>query len=150
MTSFVEAMPNMLRHKGVWEGIYRHVDIDGKLIDEHRMTTRCEFPDDGEFAYIQDNHLRWADGREQRHRFGGVFRDGLLWWDIERFSGYAWETREGVLMLKLDRKDEPGVSFIEMITLAEDGETRARTWQWFKQGSPFRRTLCDEWRVSRD
>jgi hypothetical protein len=148
MTRFAEAMPNMIRHKGMWEGIYRHVDRDGTLIDQHRMTTICEFPEEGEFAYIQDNHLRWDDGREQRLRFGGTFRDGLLWWDTERFSGYAWETREGVVMLKLDRKDEPGVSFIEMINLSEDGRTRARTWQWSRDGAPFKRTLCDQWRVA--
>lgn len=147
MKSFAEAMPNMLRHQGTWDGIYRYIERNGTLVDEHRMTTLCEFPEKGEYAYIQDNHLRWDDGREARHRFGGAYRDGLLWWDTERFSGYAWETREGVLMLKLDRKDEPGVSFIEMITLSHDGRTRARTWQWFQDGSPFRRTLCDEWRV---
>jgi hypothetical protein len=146
MSSFAEAMPNMLKHEGRWEGVYRHVDRDGRLVDRHEMTTLCEFPSAGEFAYIQDNHLRWADGREMRHRFGGVFRDGLLWWDTDRFAGYAWETREGVLMLRLDRKDEPGVHFIEMITLSADGQSRARTWQWFRGGSPFRRTLCDEWR----
>jgi hypothetical protein len=50
-------------------------------------------------------------------------------------------------MLKLDRKDEPGVSFIEMISLSSDRRTRARTWQWFRNGDPFRRTLCDEWRT---
>jgi len=147
VTSFAQAMPNMLRHEGTWEGVYRHVDRDGTLVDQHEMTTVCEFPSGGEFAYVQHNHLRWNDGREARRSFGGVFRDGLLWWDNERFAGYGWETREGVLMLKLDRKDEPGVHFIEMITLSGDGQTRARTWQWFRDGVPFRRTLCDEWRV---
>lgn len=146
MTTFAEAMPNMLRHEGVWEGVYRHVDRDGTLVDQHEMTTRCEFPASGQFAYVQHNHLRWNDGREVRRSFGGVFRDGLLWWDNDRFSGYGWETREGVLMLRLDRKDEPGVHFIEMITLGANG-TRARTWHWFRNGVPFRRTLCDEWRV---
>jgi hypothetical protein len=34
-----------------------------------------------------------------------------------------------------------------MISISDDGATRARTWQWFKDGSPTRRTLCDEWRV---
>ena len=147
MTSFAEAMPNMVKHEGRWEGIYRHVARSGALIDEHEMTTLCEFPVDGEFAYIQDNHLRWKDGRALRHRFGGVFRDGLLWWDTDRFAGHAWETREGVLMLRLDRKDEPGVHFVETIQLASDGRTRARTWQWFEHGAPTRRTLCDEWRL---
>lgn len=148
MTSFAQAMPAMLRHRGTWEGIYRHVGRDGDLIDQHRMTTRCEFPDEGEFAYIQHNHLRWDDGRELRLVSQGVFRDGLLRWDTERCAGHGWETREGVVMLTLDRKDEPGVRFVEMITLSDDGRTRARTWQWFRDGTPFKRTLCDEWRIA--
>jgi len=147
MTSFAEAMPNMLRHEGTWEGVYRHVDRDGTLVDQHEMTTLCEFPQAGEFAYIQHNHLRWIDGREAKRSFGGMYRDGLLWWDNDRFVGYGWETREGVVMLKLDRKDEPCVRFVEMIMLSDDGQTRARTWQWFRDGVPFRRTLCDERRV---
>lgn len=147
MTSFAEAMPHMIAHEGKWEGIYRHVDRDGTLVDRHHMTTLCEFPVEGEFAYIQHNHLRWDDGREVTRSFGGVLRDGLLHWDTDRFCGTGWETREGVVMLRLDRKDEPGVHFIEMITLSADGQSRARTWQWFRDGTPFRRTLCDEWRV---
>ncbi len=148
MNSLAESMPAMLRHRGRWEGVYRHISSEGELIDQHRMTTRCEFPETGEFAYVQHNHLRWDDGREARLHFGGVFRDGMLWWDTERFAGYGWETREGVVMLKLDRKDEPGVSFIEMISMSEDGRSRARTWQWFRDGTPFKRTLCDEWRLN--
>jgi hypothetical protein len=148
MIPIAEAMPALFAHAGTWEGVYRHVDRDFTLVDQHRMTTVCQFPADGPYAYVQHNHLRWDDGREVKRVFGGVYRDGRLWWDTDRFSGHGWETREGVLMLKLDRKDEPGVHFIEMITLSGDGAARARTWQWFRDGIPFRLTLCDEWRVS--
>jgi len=144
--TFAEAMPSMLRHAGTWEGVYRHVDRDFTLVDEHRMWTHCSFPTDGDVAYIQHNRLSWADGRTAEHRFGGVFRDGLLHWDTDRFVGYGWETM-GVVMLRLDRRDDPGVHFVEMINLADDGRTRSRTWQWFRNGVPFRRTLCDEERV---
>lgn len=143
-------MPALFAHEGIWDGIYRHIDADGTLIDQHRMRTRCEFPTAGEYAYVQHNHLIWPDGREQRLSFGGVFRDGRLWWDTDRFHGAGWETLDNVLMLTLHRKDEPGVRFTEMIQIADDGESRARTWQWFRNGTPFKRTLCDERRVSRD
>lgn len=148
MTPFAEAMPNMLRHAGEWDGIYRHFGRDGALIDEHRTRTLCEFPTSGPYAYIQSNWLSWADGRTLERRFGGVFRDGMLHWDTDRFTGYGWETHSGSVMLRLDRKDEPGVHFVEMIHLADDGQTRARTWQWFEEGVPTRRTLCDEWRIA--
>ncbi len=148
MTGFAEAMPHMIAHAGEWEGVYRHIARDGSPIDEHRMHTRCEFPADGEYAYIQHNRLSWADGRTEERSFGGVFRDGRLWWDTDRFHGHGWETDEGVVMLRLDRKDAPGVHFIEMIVLSADGNSRARTWQWFEDGAPTRRTLCDEWRIA--
>jgi hypothetical protein len=32
--------------------------------------------------------------------------------------------------------------------MSDDGRTRARTWQWFRDGTPYQRTLCDEWRVA--
>ena len=149
--TFAEAMPNMLRHAGHWEGVYRHVARDFTLIDEHRMWTNCEFPTEGAFAYIQSNRLESPDGRVETRSFGGVFRDGLLHWDTDRFSGTGWETHHGIVMLRLDRKDvAPGSSgayFTEMIELSADGDSRARTWQWFEGGEPVRRTLCDEWRV---
>ncbi|MFN5128849.1 MAG: hypothetical protein ACK519_10415 [Sphingomonadaceae bacterium] len=144
---FAAAMPNMIRHQGEWEGTYRHLDRDGALLDEHRMWTWCEFPDAGPFAYVQHNRLSWDDGRIATYEFGGVYRDGRLYWHTDRFSGYGWETEEGTLMLKLDRLDVPGAYYIEMINIAPDNQTRARTWQWFKDGRPWKRTLCDEWRV---
>lgn len=145
---FRTAMPALVAHEGEWQGIYRHVDRNFTLVDQHHMWTRCEFPDDGPFAYVQHNRLWWDDGRVAERRFGGVYRDGLIHWDTDRFTGYGWQTHEGTAMLRLDRKDEPGVHFIEMINLADDGQTRSRTWQWFRDGAPFRRTLCEEWRVS--
>ncbi len=145
--AFTSAMPNMLRHEGEWEGVYRHIDCDGALLDQHQMWTWCEFPDDGPFAYVQHNRLTWDDGRTATYEFGGIYREGRLYWDTDRFFGYGWEAEEGTLMLKLDRLDVPGAYYIEMINIAPDNQTRARTWQWFKDGRPWKRTLCDEWRV---
>lgn len=142
--SFAEAMPNMLRHAGTWEGVYRHIARDFALLDEHRMWTFCEFPTDGPYAYIQHNRLTWADGRTEERSFPGTFRGGLLHWDTDRFTGYGWEAADGTVMLRLDRKDVANAHFVEMINLSSDGNTRARTWQWFEDGAPTRRTLCDE------
>ena len=38
----------------------------------------------------------------------------------------------------------------EMIQIADNAKTRARTWQWFKNHILFQRTLIDENRVSVD
>lgn len=147
MIDFAAAMPVMLRHAGKWEGTYTYIARDGTVLDRHRTWTLCEFPTDGEYAYIQSNRLTWDDGRTLERSFGGRFSGGLLHWDTDRFVGTGWETREGVVMLRLDRKDEPGVHFIEMIVLSDDGRTRSRTWHWLEHGVPTRRTLCDEVRV---
>lgn len=148
MTSLAEAMPNMLRHAGEWDGVYRHVATDGSQLDEHRTWTRCEFPETGPHAYVQHNRLTWADGRTLERTLCGSFRDGMLHCETDRVLGYVWETREGAVMMRLDYKLEPGLWFIEMISLSDDGQSRARTWQWFQDGKPLKRTLCDEWRVA--
>ena len=77
----------------------------------------------------------------------GVYREGRLWWDTETFHGSAWETHDGMILLNLERKDDPGARFFEIIVMGETGKHRARTWHWFKDGKLFKRTLCDEWRV---
>lgn len=139
-------MPNMLAHEGHWDGVYRHQAADGSLIDEHRVLTHCEFPDAGEYAYIQHNELIWPNGATAKYEFGGTYRDGKIYWETDRFSGYGWDS-EGLLLLRLDRKDAPDERYTEMIEIADDGQSRARTWQWFRNGVPYKRTLCDEKRV---
>lgn len=147
MTGLAEAMPNMLRHAGEWDGIYRHIAADGSLLDEHRTWTRCEFPQSGAYAYVQHNRLTWADGRTLERTLCSSFRNGMLHCETDRVRGYVWETREGTVMMRLDYKLEPGLWFIEMISLSEDARSRARTWQWFQNGKPLKRTLCDERRI---
>jgi hypothetical protein len=144
---FAAAMPAMLLHAGEWDGTYTHLDLDGTIIDQHRTRTWCSFPDDGLDAYIQKNILIWPDGRTATYEFGGVFNGTHLIWDTDRFHGLGWQTHEDTVMLRLERRDTPGAYYVEMINLAPDGQTRARTWQWFKDGKPWKRTLCDEWRV---
>ena len=138
------AMPAMLLHEGWWEGWYRDFDCDGTLLDERRVKTHCEFPDAGPSHYVQHNWLSWPDGRKATYEFGGRLDGERLVWETDRFAGYAWQTGEETLMLKLDRFDVPDSFYIEMIHLAPDGQSRARTWQWFRDGKPWKRTLCDE------
>lgn len=142
-------MPALLLHEGVWVGTYRFVNQDGKLIDEYQSRIECVFPDDGPFVYVQKNYYEWSDGRVFETEFGGELHGDRIWWDTDRFSGYGWTTYDNIVMLTLDRKDDPGVSFSEMIVLAPNQDYRARTWQWFRDGKPFQRTLCDERRADR-
>ena len=116
-------MPAMLLHEGHWQGWYRDFSTDGALLDARRVKTWCEFPDDGPHHYIQHNWLTW---------------------ETDRFAGHGWQTAEDVLMLRLDRRDVADAYYIEMIVTAADRRTRARTWQWFQGGLPWKWTLCNE------
>ena len=140
-------MPAMLRHEGTWEGTYRFVDLAGNTTDLHSSRIECVFPDDGPFAYVQRNFYEWDDGRTLQLEFGGEIQGDRLFWDTERFRGYGWTTDDDIVMLTLERKDEPGVTFTEMILLAPDPNYRARTWHWFRDGKLYQRTLCDERRT---
>lgn len=145
---FHAAMPGMRLHEGTWEGVYTHIDSDAAIIDKHKVRIRCEFPTSGEFVYIQHNHFMWEDGREFKATLPGTFKDDRLWWDLDTFNGSAWETKDGLILLNLDRKDDPGANFFELIAMGSTGRHRSRTWHWFKDGKLFKRTLCDEWKVS--
>jgi hypothetical protein len=138
------AMPAMLLHEGHWQGWYRDFSADGMLIDARRVKTWCEFPDHGPHHYVQHNWLEWDDGRTATYEFGGTLVGDRLHWETDRFAGHGWQTAEDVLMLRLDRRDVADAYYIEMIALAADRRTRARTWQWFQGGAPWKWTLCNE------
>ncbi len=141
-------MPALLAHEGVWQGSYRTVNLDGETTDLHDSRVECVFPDDGPFHYEQRNRFEWPDGRVHEAAFGGVLKDRSIHWDTDSFSGRGWTSGDRIVLLKLDRKDEPDVTFTEIIVLGEDGVNRGRTWHWFRDGVLFQRTLCNEYRVT--
>lgn len=144
--------PAMRAHEGVWTGVYTHLDAGGRQVDRHSARVVCEFPAGaearGEPFYVQHITFTWPDGRVREDRFDGRISgergsDERILFDTPTFTGAAWESGDLVL-LHLDRKDEPGAYFVEIIVMAPGGESRARTWHWFKDGALIRRTLCDE------
>lgn len=134
-------------HLGTWKGTYRHIDLLAQEEELIQSQVICEFPED-EVFYRQTIQLTHADGRVTHAGFDGIDRGDHLWFDTETFIGKSWETSDGVVLLNLQRKDEPGAHFVEVIILADGGQNRARTWHWFKHGQLYRRTLCDEVRVA--
>lgn len=138
--------PAMRAHEGVWEGTYTHLDAQGREIDRHGARVVCEFPASGDPFYVQHIRFEWPDGRVREDRFDGRIEGERIVFDTDTFTGAAWESG-ALVLLHLDRKDEPGTHFVEIIVMAPDGRTRARTWHWFKGGVLVRRTLCDERRA---
>jgi hypothetical protein len=51
------------------------------------------------------------------------------------------------MFLRFARVDLPGIEILEMIEADFTADIRMRSWQWRKDGQPFRRTLVDERRV---
>jgi len=142
-----EIMPQILLHEGVWEGTYRHIDINGNIIDSYKSKIECIFPKEGDVVYHQKNLYTWEDGRKLETEFPGYLVDNKIFWDTPTFTGYGWMSGENIFLLELDRKDEIGARFHEAIVMGENNDIRARTWHWFKNGKCFKRTLCDEIKI---
>ncbi len=147
-------MPLLARHEGVWEGIYRYYDADGKLVDEHRSKLLCRFPDEGAYPYHQTNHYLWADGRREVRDFPADYRDGRVWWNNDLIEGWAAELglddKHRTVVLYWQRTGDPDLYLYEMIQLSDDGTRRCRTWHWIRAGRLETRTAIEEELVSRD
>lgn len=141
-------MPGIIWHKGVWEGTYRHIDMEGNTLDVHNSRVACIFPSSGETVYLQHNTFTWEDGRIHQAEFQGKLVGDKIYWDTDTFSGYGWITNDNIFLLTLDRKDDIGAKFHEIIVMGDNKNHRVRTWHWFKNGECFKRTLCNEYRIS--
>jgi hypothetical protein len=146
-------MPLLARHEGVWEGIYRYYDLSGRQTDQHESRLLCRFPVSGH-AYHQTNYYRWANGKRETRDFPATVENGRLKWDNEFIVGWACDVAlddfKRTTMLNWTRTGEPDLYLYEMIQLSDDGKSRARVWQWFKNDRLFMRTLVDETFVTRD
>lgn len=149
-----EDMPLLARHEGVWDGIYVCYNAAGGRIDEHRSRLFCRFPEHGEFPYHQTNHYVWADGRTDIRDFPATYADKRVWWDNELIKGWAAEVALDqycrTVMLYWQRQGDPSLYLYEMIQMADDGQSRCRTWHWIRNGQLETRTAIQETLVSRD
>ena len=56
-------MPNLARHEGVWDGVYRYYDANGDKVDEHRSRLVCRITGDEQVPYHQTNHTAGQTAR---------------------------------------------------------------------------------------
>ena len=150
-----EDMPLLARHEGVWDGTYTYYNAAGEKIDEHQSRLFCRFlDDDAATPYHQTNHYIWPDGRKEVRDFPAAYRDGRVWWDNELIQGSAWEVGDDdhnrSVMLYWQRTGDPDLYLYEMIQIADDGQTRCRTWHWIRAGQLETRTAIQERLVTRD
>jgi hypothetical protein len=148
-----EDMPLLARHEGVWEGIYTYYNAAGEKVDEHQSRLFCRFPDTGH-PYHQTNHYTWPDGRTEVRDFPAEYRDKRVWWNNELIQGSAWEVGQDdekrSVMLYWQRTGDPSLYLYEMIQIADDGQSRCRTWHWIRNGQLETRTAIQERLVTKD
>jgi len=144
-------MPLLARNEGVWEGYYRYYDAAGSKLDEHRSRLVCRIKDDRD--YHQTNMYRWADGKKETRDFPAEIRGNklILSGIIDGWAAAVdLDEQSRTMMVHWTRSGEPDLYMYEMIQISDDGNARARVWQWFRNDRLMQRTLVDEHLVSRD
>lgn len=149
------AVAFMQRHQGIWRGVFRRYDADGKLVAElpslivSRVVVR-----DGRAQFHQTNRLRRPEAPEEAIDSFGDIRDGRVWFSNPRAEGWAMPVpgdatgRMGVLTLTY--KDGSGLYMHEIVSLSDDGRSRSRVAQYLQDGRLVRRTQIDESKVTED
>ncbi|QLG45036.1 DUF3598 family protein [Costertonia aggregata] len=117
------------KHAGVWEGTYRRIGADGKLIDQWKSRLTCAMLPGRK--YHQVNEYMWDDGFKECLDFGvcPFDDDGNLIFENPRLSGKAWETGNSVVLI-WEYKHRPGMKLFEQIDLIGNDDHRIRVWKW--------------------
>ncbi len=157
MTGIItEKHPLLAAQAGVWDGEYVHLDADHREIDRHRSRLVCRLFDgpDGEAKLNQSNIYTWPDETREIRYFESVYRDDRLWMENSLIKGWSGEIAldetKRTIMVGWVRAGEPDFRFYEIITVAEDGDAKNRTWHWYRKGRLFQRTLINETRTAHD
>ncbi|KQM22218.1 hypothetical protein [Novosphingobium sp. Leaf2] len=146
MTDMAQRFPVLARGCGRWTGTYTHLDPAGGLIDEHAVDTDSDFPTDGAADFCLRIHNRWRDGRETRIELLADYRNDRLEWR-DRLVGWMSEIDEQTVYLNFTYANDPAIRVCEMIQVSPDGQSRARTWHWFRDERLFKVTLARERRA---
>ncbi|MFK7957650.1 MAG: hypothetical protein AB8B96_16240 [Lysobacterales bacterium] len=153
-----QTQPLIADMAGVWEGEYVHVDLNHQEFDRHQsqllVRLHDQDTDDAPGVIKQTNIYTWADGEQEVRYFEGDYHDGHIRLDNELITGWtgaiSLDPTGRTLMVGWTRPSEPGFRYYEIITVSEDGESRNRTWHWYRKDRLFQRTLINERRTSRD
>jgi hypothetical protein len=149
-------MPIIAAQVGVWMGEYVHLDAGHREIDRHKSTLICRLFDgpDGEARLAQTNIYDWADGTREIRYFDGRLQGDRINISNENISGWvaplAMDETERTILVLWTRAGAPDFRYYEMITVAEDGKAKNRTWHWYDKGRLFQRTIINEDHVSPD
>ncbi len=149
MSLIEQHMPVLARVAGCWTGSYTEVDMAGVVIDQYRFDLEISFPEVSGAAYRQKTRYTWNDGRVVNLVFDAGFEitaEGRprICWDHPLMAGELFEVDDRTLQLRFAYKGDDKIAVQEAMFLSEDGQHRMRTWHWYKDGAPYRKTLVDE------
>ena len=156
MHDIARRFPLLADQAGVWDGEYVHVNAAHEIIDRHRSRLVCRLEDgrDGEAQLSQTNIYTWGDNQREIRYFVATLRGNQLRVSNELIDGWIGtvdhDATNRMILVGWTRPSEPGFRYYEMITVAEDGNAKNRTWHWYREGRLFQRTIINEERVSRD
>lgn len=150
------ALPLIADMQGVWEGQYVHFDAAHREFDRHhsQLLVRLDDETEARAAIKQTNIYTWPCGEQEIRYFEGDFRDDRIWFNNDLIDGWTstidLDPTGRTIMVGWTRPAEPGFRYYEIITVSEDGESRNRTWHWYRNDRLFQRTLINELRVARN
>lgn len=145
--SFRENFPVFAKHEGEWVGEYIETDVAGHIVDRYSSHILFKIDDAGESPYQQTNTYRWPNGKFEQYSFSGSVRDGKVYYETGRITGYAWEVDELTIVLRFSYKNDPSNYVYELVQICPDGQSRARYWNWYANGKLSKRTLIEEYRL---
>lgn len=121
----------MTEHEGIWEGVYRHYNKNGELVDTHK--SRLEINIDCN-KWDQTNTYTWADGKTVSIKIPGFINsEGTLVLDNERLLGGAKTIVQDTVFVWWSY---PGTenSATEIINMINPNH-RMRVWQMIENNS---------------
>jgi hypothetical protein len=149
------AAASTARDEGVWKGTFRRYGADGRLAEEFpsEIIARVE-QIDGRRVLRQTNRYSPAGAPAQVIESRGEIRDGRIWFENERLSGWSMDipgddSGRGAVIV-MNYKDGSGQYVYEIVARSADGKYRSRATQYLKDGRIQRRTFIDEEKVTDD
>jgi hypothetical protein len=147
--------PQLLEQQGVWRGIFRRYDAAGELKEcfASEIVIRV-WEEEGEWRYHQTGIHRPKGEAERRIEAFGEVRDGRVWFQGERYGGWAMDLPADagapgcLIVMQPLAGSAPHVH--EIVSLSEDRRRRWRSSQFLRDGLLVGRTLIDEEKLSDD
>ena len=147
------ALPVVARHEGVWCGVFRRFDPNGRLAEIFSTEITVRLPKDGPHDYDQTNRYMRTGKPDTVISTQGRFDGERIRFENPRVKGWAVddradENRRNVILF-FQFLDGTGAYAYEAIQISADARRRHRVAQYFNaDGSLQRRTLIDETRAT--